>query len=157
MHSYERAKTLIIEHGYSGLWTGQTLLSVVMQAEHELDLVFPADYKQFLLDFGAGSFGSAEFYGIIRNDLTIDSFLNVVWLVKNDRARYKLPVNLVIIGAAGNGSYYVLNAPKNSIHYFMPNVPIEEQPFDLVNDSFGDFILEEIENVLNNPMYVTDA
>ena len=76
---------------------------LVTQAEQELALRFPPEYRQFLLTFGSGSVSSESFIG-----LGGAQHLNIVWLTQKLRQKPILrpfPIQLLPIRTDGFGNY----------------------------------------------------
>ena len=65
---YERAISLIEENGDITDDIGGCSLKLIETAEEKLSLKFPTSYKEFLMKFGALSFGAEEIYGIVKED-----------------------------------------------------------------------------------------
>ncbi|NKZ20455.1 hypothetical protein HF992_06295 [Streptococcus ovuberis] len=72
--------------------------------------------------------------------------MQVVWLTLLERKVSNLPEDLVIIYAVGNGELFCFNYNKLNVNgeptivSFTPNKNITE--YEIVYDSFGDFLLD---------------
>lgn len=65
---YNRAANLINENPNLADFVGGCNETLIKEAEEKLSLLFPQLYKNFLLKYGAGNFGSEEIYGIVKSD-----------------------------------------------------------------------------------------
>lgn len=128
---------------------------LIEKAEAVLNVTFPNDYKQFLLDFGAITFGSTEIYGIFTEDFEKSGVPDAVWATLNERKLVNMPDNLVVIYNTEMGELYCLNF-NNLNHNNEPRVTSYFAGFDedaqeneVLYDDFGEFLLdilkEEIE------------
>ena len=63
---------------------------------HELGLEFPPSYRRFVLDFGAGSFGASEVYGVIDSNFENSSVPDAVWCTLDVR-EFDLTLDLVVL------------------------------------------------------------
>ena len=66
--------------GRSGRWLGPVVEAQVEAAEEALGLVFPREYRAFLLQYGSGIVGSHEIYGLGGKPTAVPS---VLWLVED--------------------------------------------------------------------------
>ena len=85
---------------------------LVFQAEQELTLRFPPEYRQFLLTFGSGSISSESFIG-----LGGAQHLNIVWLTQTLRKKptpRPFPVELIPIRTDGFGNYDCIDTSTTS-------------------------------------------
>ena len=118
---------------------------MIAAAEGRLGLRFPATYRRFLLRLGAGSFGAAEFYGVIAEDFS-GPLPDGVWVTLTSRAGpAALPSSMVVIGEDGMGGYYVLDtAADDEPPVVVWNGGDSEpgDPLETVAPDFGAFILD---------------
>jgi len=97
--------------------TGGVAISEVEYAEKELNITFPEEYKELLLEYGAISCGSHEIAA-----LGVEGYLNVVKLTKEER---KLALNknldeyIVIQNMGSEGLLIVLDSTGNVYEYAM--------------------------------------
>jgi hypothetical protein len=75
---------------------------LIVAAEQALGLTFPHDYRRFLAEFGAGSFGGTEIYGVIDADFVNSSVPDAIWNTLTLRED-GLPPNVVAFHATGDG------------------------------------------------------
>jgi hypothetical protein len=115
-----------IEKKFKLYKTGGASSELISEAEKQLDLKFADDYKEYLSNFGAISFGSTELTG-----LNIDSYANVVTvtLQENQRSNSFPQKSIVLenIGIEGilvlqkeNGQIYEWNSEKETLIF--PNL-----------------------------------
>src|SRR5437660_12555673 len=103
MADYQKAKAIIVANKAEAQFAGPRTDALVKSAEDTLGVVFPPTYRGFLLDYGAGNLGWAEFYGVVNKDFLNSSIPDGVWSTLIQRQRRRLPRNFVIIGDAGTG------------------------------------------------------
>jgi hypothetical protein len=110
--------------GKVGRWLGPTTEAEVVVAEEALVLVFPPEYRAFLLRYGSGVVGSHEIYGLGGKRTAVPHLL---WLVDElKKSGLKRPPQLVPFHAEGDGDYAaILAAPlvgqtTGSIVYWSP-------------------------------------
>lgn len=65
---YNKAKEVMEENDYMIDDFGGASESIIKKAQVVLGVEFPEDYKQFLSDFGALTFGSIEIYGVFKEN-----------------------------------------------------------------------------------------
>jgi len=104
IHDIERELAVFTESNFNGGVNEEA----IQQAEIALGVLFPFQYRQFLLHFGSGSVSSEEFVG-----LGGPKHLNVVWLANNLRNREgRFPNCLIPLRADGYGNYDCLDTSK---------------------------------------------
>jgi len=79
MDDYERAVALIDEHGEPADFAGPRPQGLIDLAERTVDIGFPPTYRRFLSEYGAGSIGGTEIYGVIDGDFENSSIPDAVW------------------------------------------------------------------------------
>ena len=141
----------IIEDHKSSLsdFLGDKEESLIQRAEAALELIFPPTYRLFLKKFGCGGFGGFEVYGIIDDHFYKSGIPNGIWLTLDDRNLYNIPHSFIIIGSLGYGPSYVLDSsqPNKEGEYPVLVYSVGEEP-EKVNEDFGDFLLEKINQYL---------
>ncbi len=145
MADYTKAKAIIASNPETSTFAGTRSEALVTKAECALGLRFPATYRQFLLDFGAGNFGSREFYGVIDEDFENSSVPDGIWCTLSERREAHLPARFVIVADTGTGEWYCLdisqvNGPVLIVDPANPNGPVE-----MVAADFGAFLLSQVE------------
>ncbi len=110
--------------GKLGRWLGPVSDEIVTAAEESLGVVFPPEYRAFLLKYGSGVVGVHEIYGLGGNPTSVPSLL---WLVNDlSKSGLKRPTQVVPFYAEGDGDYSaILAAPlagqrTGSIVYWSP-------------------------------------
>lgn len=145
---YEQAKILIDENEDLVDDFGGASSELVKIGETRLGVEFPADYKQFLLDFGALTFGASEIYGIFTEDLENSGVPDVVWATLDERKLVKMPVHLIMIYNTEMGEIFCLNykelnaneEPK--VTSYFPGFDENAQKNEILYNSFGAFLLD---------------
>jgi hypothetical protein len=79
MDDYERAVVLLDEHGEPVEFAGPRPQELIDLAERAVDIEFPPTYRRFLSEYGAGSIGGTEIYGVIDGDFENSSIPDAVW------------------------------------------------------------------------------
>lgn len=145
---YEQAVAAISEHPHLRDFVGPRPEHLVEAAERMLGLRFPPTYRRFLLEYGAGSFGSAEIYGVIDANFEHSSVPNGIWYTLSERKESSLPTEMVVIYNDGMGDLFCLDCHlKNgqdeaSVVTFQPGFPAHDQHSERIADDFGSFLLE---------------
>lgn len=131
--------------------------ALVRKAEEALGLRFPPSYREFVLTFGAGSFGGTEIYGVIREEFQNSMVPNGVWLTLKYRETYGMPKPFILICDDDLGSYFAIDTRQVDDQGESPVVILParidetagEQELEVDTPDFGSFLLkmvkEEIE------------
>jgi len=82
--------------------------AAVAAAERALGVTLPASYRDFLLRFGAGNFGSFTVFGIPDPELATPRVPNAVWYTLQER-KGGLPPAFVAIGTDFEGNLFCLD------------------------------------------------
>ena len=140
----ENALTHFAESRFSG---GASTLSIE-QAERDLELLFPPEYRLFLQRFGSGHVSSEELIG-----LGGPMHLNVVWLTKQLRSRKAtFPKSLIPLRSDGYGNYDCLDT---ALQDDRAECPVVEWVHDsdashkwrLLGTSFNDWLLKLLDMI----------
>jgi hypothetical protein len=120
---------------------------VIASGERALGLKFPAIYRQFLSEYGAGTFRSTEIYGLIGNEAESSVAPDAVRLTLTTRSDVEIPSNYIIIYSVGDGEVFCLDVKDNDapVVTFTPGLSVEEQEAEVVADDFGDFLLDRVQ------------
>ena len=115
MMMYESAIQLMQQHPDMMYFCGPCHEGAILEAEQVLNLRFPESYRRFLSEFGAGSFGGFEIYGVICNREAQASVPNTVWLTAKLRQEVELPDQFVVVSDDGMGGYICLDCSSSSL------------------------------------------
>ena len=110
---------------------GRQPVDLIDAAERRLGLVFPEDYRAFLLRFGAGSIGGEEINGVFTWAFEESSVPNAVWSTLDARVTWGIPLACVHVGEADGGeAQYLLDAsePSHPVRIWMPDHPLHDMP-----------------------------
>jgi hypothetical protein len=119
---YEEASELIASHPDLGDFAGPRDEELVRAAEQALGVEFPPSYRRFLRDYGAGSFGGQEIYGVIDADFENSGVPDAVWNTFSLRDDGDIPPDLVAIYATGDGEQLCVQSGSSEtpIHSIWP-------------------------------------
>jgi antitoxin YobK len=128
--------------------------NLIILAEKALDIRFPATYRRFLSEYGAGAFGSDEIYGIIDADFANSGVPDAIWFTLQERKNWDLPNNLVAIYDADDGEIYCLDVEaierdETPIITYQSAYPPEEQHRETIARDFGEFLLQLVQRQVN--------
>lgn len=147
---YEEAAKLIDANAELRHFVGERPKSLISKAEQALDLQFPASYRDYLLRYGAGSFGAEEIYGVIGDDFEHSSVPDAIWYTLGERSKYRLPVHLVVIYDTGGEETFCLDFSKMNEHNepavvaYATGVDPEYQEYEVIAEDFGEFLLNRV-------------
>ena len=140
--SYELAKRAIA--GQTAVHSiGPISDRVVENAELLLGVRFPPSYKQFLREFGCLGLIGEEIYGIVNENLATGPVPNGIWLTLDQRAKFSLPKQFVIIQSTGFGGWYAIDTSKENHIGECPVVLVDvfQQAIETVALDFGEHLL----------------
>ncbi|MCZ7567371.1 MAG: SMI1/KNR4 family protein [Ardenticatenaceae bacterium] len=154
MRDYELAANMMEEHPNTMDFIGPRPESLVRTAEQALGVTFPPTYRRFLLEYGAGGFGSSEIYGVIDENFEESSIPDAIWYTLTERKEVNLPNGLVVIYAVGDGGLYCLDLQSKKVDeapvvVYEPGLPNEEQFYEVVAKDFGEFLLDLVQREIN--------
>ena len=102
----------------------------VEEAQNELNLVFPEEYKQYLLNFGAVRFNGVEICG-----LNLKGYLNVVEATEREKSINPLfPPKMFVIEDLGIDAKLIISDEKGYIYL------LQSDTKRLLCTSFSDYI-----------------
>jgi hypothetical protein len=143
---YGRAAALMSGRADLSEFEGRKDEDLIAAAEQALGLTFPHDYRRFLAEFGAGSFGGTEIYGVVDDDFVDSSVPDAIWntLTLRDDG---LPPNVVAFHATGDGEELCLVCDSRAggpVIAFVPGADEDGDP-EVVADDFGGWLLQAVE------------
>lgn len=152
---YNKAKVTIEENEDLVDDFGGASTDIIAQAQTILDVEFPEDYKLFLTEFGALTFGSIEIYGVFREDFENSGVPDTVWTTLNERKLVSMPNHLIVIYNTGMGELYCMNfndlnnnnEPK--ITSYFPGFDEKAQKNEVLYENFGEFLLDMVHEEVN--------
>lgn len=131
-------------------FAGARPTSLIEAAEKALDLTFPQTYRRFLREFGCGSIGHEEIYGIIHADFHRSSVPDAVWTTMQQRILSSISKRLVITMSLGDGDFAaILCTDGNDEGAIVRYSPGSDNEFEeeMASD-FGEFILGIVRSTL---------
>ena len=147
MADYELAKAIVSAHKTKAQFAGPRSEELVKAAEDALGVSFPPTYQRFLLEYGAGSFGWVEFYGVINSDFVNSSVPDAIWSTLTQRQRVKLPREFVIVGDTGTGELYALDLSVSSGPVVVVDPGAANPKREDVAEDFGAFFFQHVQQV----------
>ena len=150
LKNYQQAVQIINTDKDRSDFVGPRTDKLILRAEEVTGFKFTGMYRDFLKNYGAGSFGSEEIYGIIDDNFENSSIPNAIWVTITERRKINLPANLLIIYNTTAGEYYCLdfgklnNDKEPKVVSFYPGFDLELQKYEIIADDFGDFLLDTI-------------
>ncbi|MGI6093738.1 MAG: SMI1/KNR4 family protein [Veillonellaceae bacterium] len=147
---YNRAANLINENPNLADFVGGCNETLIKEAEEKLSLLFPQLYKNFLLKYGAGNFGSEEIYGIVKSDFDNSGIPDAIWFTLKQRREISLPSNLLIIYHTGGEEMFCLDFHRRSeslepaVVSYLIGVEENHQIYNVIANDFGEFLLQRI-------------
>lgn len=146
--NYKEALNVIESNRVNGFFAGEKSKELVELAEKTLEIKFSPMYVDFLMNFGAGNFGSEEIYGIIDDDFENSTVPDAIWYTLTERQESNLPLHLLVIYHTGGDEIFCLDFSKldvngePSVVAFVPGVDLEFQTYEVIANDFGDFLLQ---------------
>ena len=155
IETYHMAVSLINRYPLLGRFVGPRSELLIQAAEKTIGITFPNTYRRFLLEYGAGNFGSSEIYGIIDEDFMNSGIPDSVWYTMKLRSDFSLPNHLFVIHDVGNGEMVGLNFAKiandeTPVVVFTFESILQKDVLEQVAIDFGDFFLELVELQIKN-------
>ncbi|WLR44458.1 SMI1/KNR4 family protein (plasmid) [Bacillus carboniphilus] len=154
MNSYKKAKKIILNDEDLSDFVGSRSEELIEKAEKVLNISITGSYRDFLLSFGAGNYGSQEIYGVIDDDFENSSVPDAIWYTLSERKECNLPENLLVIYDTGSGDLFCLDFDKKNLENepevisFVPGVDLNKQKYEVIAPTFGQFLLEIINQEL---------
>lgn len=148
---YDRARALIAESPDLADFEGPKYEQLVAAAEQRLGVTFPPEYRLFLLELGAGSFGGTEVYGVIGDDFDNSGIPDAVWNTLTMRNDDGLAYDLVAFHAVGNGEQLCLRCggpDHGAVVVFVAGADHDPDKLEVVADDFGSWLCEMVEQEL---------
>jgi antitoxin YobK len=149
IQDYEKARLLINDHLEKADFVGSRSDALIQMAEDALGVTFPATYRKFVKDFGAGGFGFAELYGVVREDFENSGVPDVVWYTMFARKKWGLPSNLLPVYDLGDGELYCIETEQvqernyeGQVVTYSPAYSSDEQCKEIIAEDFGKLLLE---------------
>jgi antitoxin YobK len=152
--SYEKAKELILDNDELADFNNGVSNELIALAEEKIGLKFTGSYLDFLQTFGVGNFGAEEIYGIIHEDFENSATPDAIWFTLTEREESNLPSHLLVIYHTGGVELFCLDYSKLDddkeprVVVFVPGFELKYQTYEVIADTFGDFLLELVEEQL---------
>lgn len=150
IQDYNSALSLIQQNQSLNDFVGECSETIIKMAEEKLNIIFPQIYRSFLQNFGAGSFGTEEIYGIINQDFENSGIPDAIWFTLKQRKEVNLPKNLVIIYHSGGEEMFCLDVNKIGkykepvVVSYVIGVEAKFQKYEVIANDFGEFLLQKV-------------
>lgn len=140
---YSTAHRLVTECN-SACFSGPIAEALIVKAEDILGVRFPPSYRRFLEDFGCLSMLSQEIYGIVDEDLSHGPLPNGIWATQEQRKKFGLGTNHIILENTGFGEWYALDTSRVDAEGECPVVllTLGLTPAEDVSKDFAEFFLQ---------------
>jgi antitoxin YobK len=150
MRDYEAARDLLEQHSERAEFAGPRSPQLIERAETVLGVRFPPTYRTFLLEFGAGSFGGTEIYGVIDDEFEDSSIPDGVWNALEHRRNETLPGHLFEFHAPGHGEAICLDFSAAGDEAPVVSAwPGSNGKTQILFDDFGAWLMEAVEDELD--------
>jgi antitoxin YobK len=144
MSDYEKAAELIAEHPDLADFVGPRDEAPVRAAQEALSVQFPPSYRRFLHEYGAGSFGGQEIYGVIHADFESSGIPDAVWNTLSLRDDGDIPPDLVAIYATGDGEQLCVQSGSSETPMLAIWPGSDDEP-EVIASDFGVWFKELVE------------
>lgn len=149
IQDYKVATELVSNYLDIADFVGPRPQSLIVAAEKILGVTFPQSYRRFLQDYGAGSFGSAEVYGVLHENFEESGVPDGIWLTLQLREEGDFPATLVVIYSVGDGELFCLDTGLSSdneapVVTFTPGGSLDQRR-ELIAEDFGLFFLDLVQ------------
>lgn len=154
MTSFDSVRDVIGEHPDLCSFRGPRPEVLVRKAETTLGVQFSPSYRAFVLEFGAGAFGSFEVYGVTSDNFERGTVPNGVWATLHYRREASLPASFVVLGDDGMGCIYCLDCSRTDergespVVIYDPGQAASEQTPEKVAADFPAYFLMRSERTL---------
>lgn len=148
MDDFDRFLDLVREHEDEADFVGPRDEALVASAEAALGLSFPAMYRRFVAELGAGDIAGQEFYGVIADEFVNSSVPNSIWLTLKARTEWFLPESMIVVAFDGGVDYYVIDTAKATggqeppVEIWRPGVTTADDRLESAALDFGEFALQ---------------
>ncbi|MES9684608.1 SMI1/KNR4 family protein [Gottfriedia acidiceleris] len=151
--SIDKALEIIEANLEEADFIGEIDEQTIIDAESNLKVKFPKSYREFLKNYGLGDIFGEEIYGLGTEETGIP---NMICITKEFREKENLPDNLICFYFADDGEYFCLDCSKVQsnnddnapVVSYISGLPLKEQPFEIIAKNFGDFLLDLLNNSL---------
>lgn len=148
MRNLETGFELVRANADAARFAGPREAPLIEAAERALGVRFPPSYRSFLGALGAGSIRGREFYGVIDADWSAPGPPDAIGTTLAERAGSRLPAELVIVGASGDGGWYVLDCAAPGPGGEAPVLIWAHAAGGRVADDFGQFFAMLVEEAV---------
>lgn len=120
---------------------GGVSLELIKSVEQQLDIVFPKEYKAFLLECGSCSIYDTYISGLFKKWDNSTSTGSTLHDTLEARIMHKLPLNYIVLEYNEDENYYVLSIPRNDTEdskVYSVDINIENK-VSIFNEIFSSF------------------
>ena len=144
---------LVGQHDDEGEFAGPRPEGLVDQAEQRLGVTFPASYRAFVSELGAGDIAGEEFYGVLDGDFEDSGVPDGIWLTLREREDSGLPEALVVVHSPGDGTLHAIDTSQAAggeapVVTWTPGTSTRDDQLEPVSPDFGTFFRQTVERAL---------
>lgn len=154
IENYNKAIKIINENKEKCYFAGNRSEVLVSRAEKALGIKFSSQYRKFVLEYGAGSIGAEEIYGVVKDNFNNSSVPDGIWFTLTERKEINMPENLIVICDTGSDEFFCLDFKRINkdgeppVVVFVPGVENRHQTYEIIAEDFGDYLLQVVEREL---------
>ena len=152
MASIEKAAAIIDSFPEMVRLAGGVPFEEVWVAEANLGVTFSESYRQFLQQYGAGSIGGRDVYGLGVPETGLPNVIYATEALRESDDFF--PGDLVVLQDTGEGDLLCLATSRMNeenecpVVQWIPEMSFEEQAFEVVNKTFAGFLLRLARNMV---------
>lgn len=149
--NYDKAKSIIEMNKGVCFFAGVKDEALIEKAEKALEISFSSQLRDFFKNYGAGSIGSEEIYGIVNENFTDAKVPNGVWFTLTERKEINMPNNLYVLFDTGADEFFCLDFNQLNengeppVVVFFPGIDSSIQMYEVLAGDFGDYLLKIVD------------
>ncbi|WP_375580449.1 SMI1/KNR4 family protein [Marivirga tractuosa] len=148
-------KKLIDKYSSEADFTGAVTDEEITEGERLLETKFPPSFKQYLREFGALSFESEEFYGIISGEIPANCAPCTLFATLNARKRGDISETMIKVKSSGYGPMFSIdmsdvdeNGEGKVVETPLSYKSTQEKT--VIANSFAEFLYNEVVSAIEN-------
>lgn len=147
MSQWDKLVNAIEDSEYDADFEGAVSEEEVQEAEKELGIRIPEQYRKFLLNYGCGDIEGIQIYGL---GVEPDGAPSLLWLIDDLKKNFPLPETILPFSESGDGSYAAVvvedfdEFETGNVIYWDP-IHLGPDTFEVAAESFAEYILDLME------------